>query len=148
MRVSTESESSFAWNPFMRHCDDNPPEMLLQAIDEFNRGDWFDCHESLEELWVGEEGETREFYQGLLQIAVALYHWRDGNFAGAVRLLEMGVGHLRLVGSLCQGVDVTDLIAASGRFREELDSLGPDRMAELAPRLVPRVRLAKATAAV
>ena len=125
----------------MRHCDDDPPAELLQAIDDFNRGNWFDCHESLEELWVGEEGEMRDFYQGVLQVGVALHHWRDGNFGGAVRLLEMGVGHLRRVRAACQRIDVAALVVASDRLREELDILGPARMADLAPSLIPRLRL-------
>lgn len=125
----------------MRHCDEDPPAELLQAIDNFNRGDWFDCHESMEELWVGEEGEMRDFYQGVLQVAVALHHWRDGNFGGAVRLLEMGAGHLRRVRPVCQGIDVASLIVASDRLREELGILGPARMADLAPALIPRLLL-------
>ena len=130
----------------MRHCDDDPPAELLQAIDDFNRGDWFDCHESLEELWVGEEGEMRDFYQGVLQVAVALHHWRDGNFGGALRLLEMGAGYLRRVRPVCQGIDVSALVVASDRLREELDILGPVRMADLAPALIPRLRLVQITA--
>jgi predicted metal-dependent hydrolase len=131
----------------MRHCDDDPPAELLQAIDDFNRGDWFDSHESLEELWVGEEGEIRDFYQGVLQVAVALHHWRDGNFGGAVLLLEKGAGHLRRVRPVCQGIDVADLVAASNRLREELELLGPARMADLAPALIPRLRLVQIPAA-
>jgi predicted metal-dependent hydrolase len=33
-----------------RNCDHIPPKELIRAIDEFNRSDWFDCHETLEEL--------------------------------------------------------------------------------------------------
>ena len=125
----------------MRHCDDDPPAELLQAIDDFNRGDWFDCHESLEELWVGEDGEMRDFYQGVLQVAVALHHWRDGNFGGAVRLLATGAGYLRRVRPVCQRIDVAYLVVASDRLREELEILGPARMADLAPEFIPRLRL-------
>ena len=70
----------------MDNCTQSPSGELLQAFGEFNRGDWFDCHETLEELWVGSVGEIRDFYQGMLQIAVALHHWRGGNYAGAVLL--------------------------------------------------------------
>ena len=109
----------------MRQCEDSPPGELLQAIGEFNRGDWFDCHETLEDLWVGEEGEIRYFYQGVLQVAVALHHWRGGNYAGAVRLLESGADYLRRVRAVCQRVDVANLIAAADRMREVWSTLGP-----------------------
>ncbi len=129
----------------MRQCDESPPGELLQAIGEFNRGDWFECHETLEDLWVGEEGEMRDFYQGVLQVAVALHHWRGGNFGGALRLLESGANYLRRVRPACQRVDVTGLIAAADRLRETLSSLGPPRMAELDPTLVPKLRLVPST---
>ena len=125
----------------MRQCEDSPPGELLQAIGEFNRGDWFDCHETLEDLWVGEEGEIRHFYQGVLQVAVALHHWRGGNHAGAVRLLESGADYLRKVRPVCQRVDVASLIAAADLMREELSTLGPARMAELDTTLIPRLQL-------
>jgi predicted metal-dependent hydrolase len=125
----------------MRHCDESPPEELLRAVVEFNRGDWFDCHETLEDLWVAEEGETRDFYHGVLQVAVALHHWREGNFGGAVRLLEGGAKYLRRVQPVCQGVDVAGLVAAADRLREALTNLGAARMAELHPDLIPRLRL-------
>jgi predicted metal-dependent hydrolase len=111
---------------------------------EFNRGDWFECHETLEDLWIGQEGECRDFYQGVLQVAVALHHWREGNFGGAVRLLESGAKYLRRVSPVCQRVDVADLVVASDRLREELTCLGNERMAELAPEFIPRLRLAPA----
>ena len=125
----------------MRLCDESPPGELLLAIGEFNRGAWFDCHETLEDLWVGEEGEIRNFYQGVLQVAVALHHWRGGNFKGAVSLMESGTKYLLQVRPICQRVDVTGLIASVELMRETLKTLGTARMAELDPVLIPRLRL-------
>ncbi len=125
----------------MRQCDEGPPGGLLQALGEFNRGEWFECHETLEDLWVGEEGEVRDFYQGLLQVAVALHHWRKGNFGGAVRVLEGGTAYLLRVRPACQRIDVAGLVAAAIRMREALITLGPDRMADLDQGLIPKLRL-------
>jgi uncharacterized protein len=126
----------------MRHCGESPSGELLKAFGEFNRGDWFECHETLEDLWVGEEGEMRDFYQGLLQMAVALHHWRDGNFRGAQLLLEGGTSYLQRVQPVCQRIDVAGLIIAAGRFHEALTVLGPDRMQEVDESLIPRLVLA------
>ena len=125
----------------MDSCDQSISGMLLQALGEFNRGDWFECHETLEDLWVGSEGEVRDFYQGTLQLAVALHHWRNGNFGGAVSLLQGGATYLRRVGPVCQRIDVTGLVQASERLRDELNRLGPERMAEADQGLFPRMRL-------
>ncbi len=123
-------------------CDDAPPEGLLRAIGEFNRGDWFDCHETLEELWAGEKGEIRDFYQGILQVAVALHHWRNGNLKGTLFLLKEGAERLRRVRPVCQGVDADGLAGAADRLREALATLGPERMGELDHSLIPKLRLA------
>lgn len=125
----------------MGRCDESPSGELLQAYGEFNRGDWFECHETLEDLWVGEDGETRDFYQGFLQVAVALHHWREGNYGGAVRVLEAGIDYLRRVGPVCQRMDVAGLVFAAERLQKELAALGPERMAALDPARIPKLRI-------
>ncbi len=119
-----------------------PSGALLRAFGEFNREEWFDCHETLEDLWIGSEGDPRWLYQGLLQVAVALHHWRNGNYGGALSLLEGGSGYLRRLPDACQRIDVADLLERVARCREALVQLGQERMAELDPALIPRLRLA------
>ena len=120
-------------------CEDSPPGQLLQGIREFNNRKWFECHETVEDLWIGSEGETRDFYQGIIQISVALHHWRNGNFGGAVSLLKGGAGYLRHVNGAFLWVDVAKLIADADRLRSELETLGKDRMETLDPGLIPRI---------
>ena len=123
-------------------CAGSPSGEILRAYGEFNRGDWYDCHETLEDLWIGSEDEPRWFYQGLLQIAVALLHWRNGNYGGSVSLLVSGVDYLQRVRPICQRIEVATLITEADRFREELVKLGPERMAELPRELIPKMHLA------
>jgi predicted metal-dependent hydrolase len=125
----------------MRDCSEPISQQLFLAIRQFNEGLWFECHETLEDLWVGEDGEMRYFYQGILQVAVALHHWRNGNYKGAVSLLEGGAGYLRRVQPVCQRIDVSGLIAAADTLRDALTGLGPDRMQVLDSALIPRLRL-------
>jgi uncharacterized protein len=125
----------------MRFCEESPPRQLLEAMRQFNTREWFECHETLEDLWVGEEGEVREFYQGVLQVSVALHHWRNGNFGGAISLLKGGVVYLSRVSAVCQWVDVAAFIAASDRVREALEELGEEEMAALDPSLIPVLRV-------
>lgn len=128
-------------------CREKPSEELLQAIAEFNRGDWFECHETLEELWVGAKGELRDFYQGVLQLAVALHHWRNGNFKGALILLKSGSDCLSRVPPICLGVDAAGLRAGAGELHEALSALGEERMSELASALIPVIRPGNPTGA-
>lgn len=123
-----------------RTCDQSPPGQLLQAIREFNRHDWLESHETVEDLWVGSEGEIRNFYQGIIQIAVALYHWQNGNFGGAVSLLQGGAQYLSHVSDRCQWVDVVRLINDADRMRAALEGLGEERMGSLSRELIPGIK--------
>jgi predicted metal-dependent hydrolase len=49
----------------------------------FEAGEYFLAHEILEGFWAGYDGHDREFYQGLVQAAVALHHASRGNLDGA-----------------------------------------------------------------
>jgi predicted metal-dependent hydrolase len=123
-----------------RQCNESPPGQLLQAIREFNHREWFECHETVEDLWIGETGEVRDFYQGIIQIAVALHHWQNGNFGGAISLLKGGAGYLGHVADQCQWVDVAALIADADRMRVALDELGKEHMAALDPEFIPLIK--------
>ncbi len=46
---------------YMRYCEESPPRQLLEAVRQFNAGEWFECHETLEDLWVGEKGKCATF---------------------------------------------------------------------------------------
>ncbi|TXK86024.1 DUF309 domain-containing protein [Paenibacillus sp. N3.4] len=54
--------------------------------------DYFECHEVMEELWL-EEGRS-PLYQGLLQVAVGLYHHANGNVSGSIKLFSAGLNKL------------------------------------------------------
>jgi uncharacterized protein len=56
--------------------------------------DYYVCHDVLEELWLEEGREP--FYQGLLQVAVGLYHLQNDNRNGALKLLTSALEKLSL----------------------------------------------------
>jgi len=60
----------------------------------FNSGRYYQAHESWEDLWRVTEGPIREFYQGLIQAAVALHHLQRGNQIGAKGQIAKSIGHL------------------------------------------------------
>ena len=54
-----------------------------RGVAEFNAGYYFECHDTLEDMWAGVRGPARDFFQGLIQVSVAFYHLGNGNLAGA-----------------------------------------------------------------
>ena len=122
-------------------CEEPPPPALLEGIAQFNRGLFFEQHETLELLWRAEGRGVRLLYQGILQIGVAFHHLQRGNHHGTVYMLTRGSGYLRPFAPRCQGVDVARLLDDAAAALREVERLGPDRLGDFDPRLVPIVRL-------
>jgi hypothetical protein len=112
-------------------CREPVPPLVRQGIAEFNRGEFFEQHESLETAWRAEPRPLRELYQGILQIGVACYQIERGNVSGALKLFERGLGRLRRFAPECQGIAVARLMADAERLRDEVARLGAERLAEL-----------------
>ena len=122
-------------------CDEPPPAALLEGIAQFNRGEFFEQHETLERLWRAERRDIRYLYQGILQIGVAFHHLRRLNHHGAVYMLTRGSRYLAPFAPCCQGVDVDALLRDAAAALREVERLGPSRLSEFDWRLVPTVQL-------
>ncbi|MBV9119462.1 MAG: DUF309 domain-containing protein [Chloroflexi bacterium] len=114
-------------------------------MEQFNRQEFYECHETLEAIWLAEPGRIRELYQGILQIGVAFYHLGRANFRGAASLLETGIDHLRPFEPRCMGVNTGGLVEAAWRARTRLEELGPHRLSEFEAVLIPQITLATAS---
>jgi predicted metal-dependent hydrolase len=122
-------------------CSEAPPAALLQGIEEFNQQRFFEQHETLEDAWIEESDPVRYLYQGILQIGVGFYHLGRGNYRGADRLIQRGVGYLRPFQPACMGVDVERLIVESEQAHRHLIELGPERLSAFDRSLLPCVYL-------
>ena len=125
----------------MSVCAEPPPLLLLEGIAQFNRGEYFEQHETLELLWRAERRDVRRLYQGILQIGVAFHHLRRRNHHGTVYMLTRGARYLAPFAPRCQTVDVEALLAEAAAALREVEQLGPDRLAEFDWQLAPAVRL-------
>ena len=121
-------------------CCEPPPPELREGIAQFNRGEFFEQHETLEDLWREEGRPFRRLYQGILQIGVALYHVQRCNHHGARTMLIKGSAHLQPFTPTCQGIDVVNLLASTSRILEAVDELGPNHLDQFDWSLVPRIR--------
>jgi len=78
----------------------------LAGILLFNHGEFFEAHEVWEDLWLNTAGPERKFYQGLIQAAVALYHFGNGNFRGAAKLYGTSRDYMNRFASPFLGLDI------------------------------------------
>lgn len=118
---------------------DRLPDLALKGIEEFNRAEFYECHEYLEEAWMQEPGRVRFLYQGILQVGVGFYHLQNGNWRGATGLLRGGTVRLKEFEPETLGVDVAKLVRESERCLQELESLGRERVDEFDTSKIPKV---------
>jgi uncharacterized protein len=107
----------------------------LQGVAEFNAGEYYACHDTLEALWMDSIDPDKKFYQGVLQIAVACYHLHNRNWRGAVTLLGEGMGRLPYYQPVYAGIDVAGLIGDSSNLLKILQSIGMDGIGDFVDRL-------------
>jgi uncharacterized protein len=127
------------------NCAGSLPSRVMRGIEEFNRGEFFEQHESLEAAWRAEPRPVRELYQGILQVGVACYQIERGNLAGALKMFERGLRRLGQFAPECLSIDVSRLIADAERVRDEAQRLGPERLNELDRSLFPRITVGEST---
>jgi predicted metal-dependent hydrolase len=88
----------------------------------FNRGDYYEAHDVLEDLWLETQGPDREFHKGLIQVAGAFVHLRKQHehpehhhhgrrLVPAARLFRIAADRLTAYAPAHLGVDVAGLVA-------------------------------------
>jgi predicted metal-dependent hydrolase len=112
-----------------------PPEEFWQGVEQFNQQEFYACHDTLEALWMEALEPQKQFYQGVLQIAVACYHLSNLNWRGAVVLLGEGIRRLRDYQPVYEGIDVTELLTQSIQLLKALQQVGPEQVADFVKQL-------------
>ncbi|HEY7295435.1 MAG TPA: DUF309 domain-containing protein [Dehalococcoidia bacterium] len=116
----------------------DPAAAVLRAMEQFNAGEFWECHETLEDFWGAEQGPLRGFYHGFIQVAAAFVHVQRLNWPGATRLLGEGMEKLEPFRPACMGLEVASLLDELAFWRRELARLGPAGMSELQRLPLPR----------
>jgi predicted metal-dependent hydrolase len=104
---------------------------LLKGIDEFNQGLFFECHETLEEIWLEDHGDDRKFYQGIIQIAAGYFKWEQGVPVGAIKLWRSGLEKMAGYGPVHLGVNVGAFVEAVGENLRQLETVQPSEIDRL-----------------
>ena len=116
--------------------------LYLKGIDFFNDCEFFEAHEAWEELWTEYRGPLRRFYQGLIQSAVALHHFGNGNIRGARKVYVSSLEYLRDYIPTCQGLDLEAFLKQYGNcFQEVLASQEEFPEIEVDPERIPEIHL-------
>lgn len=126
------------------------PEALLKAVQEFNSWRFYDCHETLEDVWreVGgksPEAELADFYQGIIKVAAGFHHVLRDNHRGAVLLLADALRLLAPYQPATLGVDVEALAKAVRECLARIEALGPDRMPDFDRGMIPQIEMGDGT---
>ena len=94
--------------------------LYIRFLIHFNwNRDYYECHEVMEELWL-EEGRN-PLYQGLLQIAVGLYHFENGNVTGSRKLFMAGIEKLIQYPDQMLGINLGQLIHEARQYVSQLE---------------------------
>ena len=116
--------------------------LYLAGIEHFNVCDFYESHEVWEELWTDYQGPSRKFYQGLIQAAVALYHFGNGNIRGARKLFHSTCGYLEPYRPWHMELDLEKFLAEFQRcFTEVVASDEEFPRIEIDPELIPEIHL-------
>ena len=123
-----------------------------KAVSEFNSWRFYDCHETLEDVWrelggkargkaAAERDDLADFYQGVIKAAAGVHHVLRGNYGGAMKVLGDVPRLLEAYRPRTLGLDVDRLLADVERVAEAVRELGPARIAEFDRALVPVLRV-------
>lgn len=89
-----------------------------RGLAQFNRREFFECHESWELIWLPAPEPDKTFLQGIIQVACAFHHHLRGNGAGARSLLRRGLAKLDRFPADYRGLKLDELCVAARRWQE------------------------------
>ena len=93
---------------------------LAAGIELIRAGEYFAAHEELEDAWRAAPLAERDFFQGLVHVAVAWYQAGRGRPVATASQLEKAARRLGPFAPAHRGVDVADVLAQVERARERV----------------------------
>ncbi|MCB8943651.1 MAG: DUF309 domain-containing protein [Ardenticatenaceae bacterium] len=111
-------------------CQEPLSAKAIKGLQLFNEGQYFECHEELEDAWNEDESPGRELYRGVLQVGVAYMQIQRGNYRGAIKMLLRVRQWLDPLPDICRGINIAQLRTDAQAVHDTLLELGPERIDE------------------
>jgi predicted metal-dependent hydrolase len=100
-------------------------EQYREGVELFNRAAFFEAHEALEDVWRAAPQPEKKFVQGLIQVAVALYHHGNRNSIGAKSVLRRAFRNLSRYPEGFGGLSSAGLLNSISDWQRALDEGAP-----------------------
>ena len=114
---------------------------LKKSVQEFNNGKYFQCHDTLEDIWMTEVGQDRLFYQGLLQLSVGFFHLFNRNYVGAASQWRKGYVKLQNFGECHLGINLKSLLEQIHLCKDMLEMVQSGSRQTFDFSLVPQIQI-------
>ncbi len=115
---------------------------IKPGVELFNSEQFYECHDFIEDIWLQESSDQQPFLQGLIQAAVAFYHFQNGSLGAARSMLALALAKLEPYPDGYRGIRVAPLVAELGIWKEALDeavATSNSRIDLTLPRIQPAV---------
>ena len=119
-------------------------KLYYDGIQLFNDHEFFEAHEAWEDVWHHVVGVKHSFYQGMIQCAVALEHYRRSNPRGVISLYQSYRKKFEKVPGVFMGLDVNRFLSEMHEALRpvvEAEVAGEKGSIELDAGRVPRIEL-------
>ncbi len=115
------------------------PEEYLLFFEKFNTGEYYECHDLLESIWLGDR-ENR-YLQGMLQMAVGIYHYEYGNVKGARLMFQSALIYLQKYRPYYWGVNVEVVIEYIEQLLRHLPNVKQIALEQAKENPLPKIHL-------
>ncbi|MEZ4703745.1 MAG: DUF309 domain-containing protein [Bdellovibrionota bacterium] len=115
------------------------PDRYLLFVEYFNHGKFMSAQTTLDEVWLNDTSSNRDFYGGLIQLAVSFYHLMEGNGRGAKSIFKKASELLSPYKEITLGLDVQLLLKQAQIIYQNV----PDEDVDIAVKNLPKIDLAE-----
>jgi hypothetical protein len=116
-------------------------DQFLKGIELFNQEEFYDCHDTIEEIWLQESSDQQPFLQGLIQSAVAFHHYQHGKLGAARSMLNLAIEKLIGYPDIHHQVLLKDFLGGLRAWKEGLDEAISLKTRSAIPTSYPRIEM-------